>query len=299
MSTNSSTSLACPKTPARSLLETALGALMETPQIDMIEPVDAPDVDVERFEAHPLGGGAALCAAAASHVGMVRTRNEDAFGTADGGRLLIVADGMGGHDAGDVASRVVVDTIREVIAHAEPGDDAERVLLLESAVEAANRRVLARSVADRCRRGMGATVCALWLGEKCAVFAHVGDCRIYLARDGRLEALTLDHSPYGDLVRAGLLRRDQYDRCPSTHIVTRSVGLNESITVETGAVPIELADRFLMCSDGLTDEVSRFVVHDVMVSGASAAGQVELLARLALDAGGHDNVTLAVVQPGG
>ncbi len=290
-------SLACAETPVRSFVKEDAGGPMHTPEVELIEPVDAPEVDVESFEAHPLDGGPGCSAAATSHVGMVRVRNEDAFGTADGGRLLVIADGMGGHEAGDLASRIVVDTVRELLGDIVVSDDAERVLLLESALEAANRRVQERSVEEGFARGMGATVAALWLGECCAVFAHVGDCRIYLARSGRLDALTLDHSPYGDLVRAGLLRRDQYDVCPSTHIVTRSVGLNPDVAVETGAVPLQAEDRFLMCSDGLTDEVSRYVVHDVMISDASPAGQVELLTRLALDAGGNDNVTVAVVQP--
>ncbi len=295
MQSNSAPARACPDVSVRSGEEKLTGAEMETPIVLPIEPADALSVEVESFEAYPLGGGPALCAAATSHVGMVRTRNEDAFGTADAGRLLIIADGMGGHDAGDVASRIVVDTIRELLGEPCEVEDAERALLLEAAIEAANLRVQRQAAGIGSARGMGATVAALWLGERCAVYAHVGDCRIYLARDARLEALTLDHSPYGDLVRAGLLRRDQYDVCPSTHIVTRSVGLNPTVAVDSGAVPLQEGDRFLLCSDGLTDEVNRFVLHDVMVSGAAPEGQVELLARLALEAGGHDNVTVAVV----
>lgn len=289
--------LACPDASVRSEDEELAGAEMETPVVEPIVPEGARRVEVESFEAHPLGGGPALSAAATSHVGMVRTRNEDAFGTSDAGRLVVIADGMGGHDAGDVASRIVVDTLRELLGHADELADSGRVLLLAAAIEAANLRIQKRAASAGSGRGMGATVAVLWLGERCAVFAHVGDCRIYLARDGRLEALTLDHSPYGDLVRAGLLRRDQYDACPSTHIVTRSVGLNPVVTVDTGAVPLQAGDRFLMCSDGLTDEVNRFVLQDVMVSGAAPERQVELLTRLALDAGGHDNVTVAIVSP--
>ncbi len=255
-------------------------------------------IHVQNFSVHPIDGGVAMRAAAVTHVGCVRDHNEDYYGSADAGRLVVVADGMGGHDQGEVASQILVQTVCEFIDSARPEEDAERVRLLDEAILLAHDRIRRQAHADGCRRGMGATVAVLWIGVDHAVYAHVGDCRIYLARQDRLDTLTVDHNPYGDMVRNGSMRLDQYAQCPPTHIVTRSVGLAPSIKVELGVVPLHDEDRFMLCSDGLCDLVGQRVLKDVLLRPTTAADQAELLTGLALDAGGRDNITVAVIHRG-
>jgi PPM family protein phosphatase len=229
----------------------------------------------------------------ATHAGKVRANNEDALLVGEGRdeTLFVVADGIGGFEAGEVASRIAVDVLKELA----PGAS------FEAAISEANRRILAAGRGDERLSGMGTTVVAVRFGgtrdEPVAQVAHVGDSRAYLLRGGSLRPVTEDHSLVAELVRSGDLTRDQAAEHPQKNLITRALGADEEVDVDTAVVPVEAGDRFLLCSDGLSDMIPETRVGEIL---AEAPGDPEKPARslvsAALDAGGADNVTVIVVD---
>jgi serine/threonine protein phosphatase PrpC len=238
--------------------------------------------------------GGAVEGAAVCHTGCVRSRNEDAWFADARAGVFVVADGMGGHQAGDRASALTVDSLSG-LADAPP-TTLDRAYTLRRAIELANRRVYDASAGDVRLRGMGTTVVALWLHGGQAHWAHVGDSRIYRLRDGVLRALTLDHSPVGDLVRIGRITPQQAAAFGPMRLLTRSVGTFPHVQVEAGQDATRPGDRYLLCSDGLTDVVPDATLARVLAAEADAAAATRSLALTALDAGGPDNVTALVVD---
>lgn len=229
----------------------------------------------------------------ATHAGKVRANNEDALLVGEGRdeTLFVVADGIGGFEAGEVASRIAVDVLKEL----EPGAS------FEAAISEANRRILAAGRGDERLSGMGTTVVAVRFGgtrdEPVAQVAHVGDSRAYLLRGGSLRPVTEDHSLVAELVRSGDLTRDQAAEHPQKNLITRALGADEEVEVDTAVLPVEAGDRFLLCSDGLSDMIPETRIGEIL---AEAPGDPEKPARslvsAALDAGGADNVTVIVVD---
>jgi PPM family protein phosphatase len=229
----------------------------------------------------------------ATDAGKVRANNEDALLVGEGRdeTLFVVADGIGGFEAGEVASRIAVDVLREL----EPGAS------FEAAIREANRRILAVGRGDERLSGMGTTIVATRFGgtreEPVAEIAHVGDSRAYLLRGGSLRPLTEDHSLVAELVRSGDLTRDQAAEHPQKNLITRALGAEEEVEVDTVVLPVEAGDRLLLCSDGLTDMVPEANIGEIL---AGSPGNPEKPARTlvsaALDAGGSDNVTVVLVD---
>ncbi|MFL6032592.1 MAG: Stp1/IreP family PP2C-type Ser/Thr phosphatase [Rubrobacteraceae bacterium] len=229
----------------------------------------------------------------ATHAGKVRANNEDALLVGEGRdeTLFVVADGIGGFEAGEVASRIAVDVLKEL----EPGAS------FEAAIGEANRRILAAGRGDERLSGMGTTVVAVRFAgtrdEPVAQVAHVGDSRAYLLRGGNLRPVTEDHSLVAELVRSGDLTRDQAAEHPQKNLITRALGADEEVEVDTSVLPVEAGDRFLLCSDGLSDMIPETRIGEIL---AEAPGDPEKPARslvsAALDAGGADNVTVIVVD---
>lgn len=238
--------------------------------------------------------GGAFEGAAVCHTGCVRSRNEDAWFADARAGVFVVADGMGGHQAGDRASALAVDTLGG-LADAPP-TPLDRAYTLRRVIEHANRRIYDASAADVRLRGMGTTVVALWLHGGKAHWAHVGDSRLYRLRDGALRALTLDHSPVGDLVRIGRITPQQAAAFGPMRLLTRSVGTFPHVQVEAGEDDVRLGDRFLLCSDGLTDVVPDVTLARILSAADDPASATRQLALAALDAGGPDNVTALVVD---
>ena len=229
----------------------------------------------------------------ATHAGKVRANNEDALLVGEGRdeTLFVVADGIGGFEAGEVASRIAVDVLKELA----PGAS------FEAAISEANRRILAAGRGDERLSGMGTTVVAVRFGgtrdEPVAQVAHVGDSRTYLLRGGSLRPVTEDHSLVAELVRSGDLTRDQAAEHPQKNLITRALGADEEVEVDTAVLPVEAGDRFLLCSDGLSDMIPETRIGEIL---AEAPGDPERpaqnLVSAALDAGGADNVTVIVVD---
>lgn len=225
--------------------------------------------------------------------GKVRQNNEDSLLVGEGQdtSLFVVADGIGGFEAGEVASSIAVETLKEL----GPGES------FDDAIHEANRRILSAAQDDDKLSGMGTTVVAIRFSgtdeEPVAEIAHVGDSRAYLLRNGELRPLTEDHSLVAELVRSGDLTRAQAAEHPQKNLITRALGAEEDVEVDTTRLPVEAGDRILLCSDGLSDMVSEARISEVL---SEPAQNPEALARLllseALEAGGTDNITLVLVD---
>ena len=228
-----------------------------------------------------------------SDAGKVRQNNEDSLLVGEGRdtSLFVVADGIGGFEAGEVASSIAVETLRDL----EPGDS------FNDTIQEANRRILAAARGDDKFSGMGTTVVAIrFIGteeQPAAEIAHVGDSRAYLLRNGELRPLTEDHSLVAELVRSGDLTRAQAAEHPQKNLITRALGADDSIEVDTTRLPVEVGDRVLLCSDGLTDMVPEDRISEVLSEPSKdPEAPVRKLLSEALEAGGTDNITLVLVD---
>ena len=225
--------------------------------------------------------------------GKVRQNNEDALLVGDGEdeTLFVVADGIGGFEAGEVASSLAVEVLRDL----RPDRS------FETAIAEANRRILAAGRTDEKLSGMGTTVVAIRFGgtqrEPLAEVAHVGDSRAYLVRGSEMNPITEDHSLVAELVRSGDLTRDQAAEHPQKNLITRALGADEDVAVDTTVLPIEAGDRVLLCSDGLSDMVPEARISEILLDSPEDPERAARgLLAAALDAGGNDNITVIVVD---
>ncbi|MDP2530952.1 MAG: Stp1/IreP family PP2C-type Ser/Thr phosphatase [Candidatus Palauibacterales bacterium] len=240
-----------------------------------------------------------LAHAAATDVGRVRDQNEDAWLALPDSRLFAVADGMGGHAAGEVASRVAVETLAEELGDAPPGEPETARSQLEHAVLAAGRRIHDQSARVPERHGMGTTVTALqFLEAGRTVLAHVGDSRAYRLREGKLRRLTRDHTWVQEQMDRGLMSESGARQHPASSVLTRALGTAPRVSPDLSVVDWRPGDVFLLCSDGLTgpvpDEDIERTLREIPDPQAAAAA----LVLLANERGGPDNVTAVVVRTG-
>ncbi len=237
-----------------------------------------------------------------SDVGCVRELNEDS-GTyiqpddpellRSKGLLIVVADGMGGHSAGEVASRLAVDVITRAYYEHE-GDPRSA---LEKAFHEANHEIHKAAEKDASKNGMGTTCTALVLQNGTAISAHVGDSRLYLVREGAIYLMTEDHSAVMEMVKAGLITLEQARHHPEKNVILRAMGSHAEVEVTTWQepFPVRAGDRFLLCSDGLYDLVEDEEIKQVVIS-ADPHSACESLIALAKERGGHDNITVGIVS---
>jgi protein phosphatase len=227
-------------------------------------------------------------AAGHTDAGRKRRRNEDAFVLDP--PLFAVADGMGGAQAGEVASRLAAGAFRE-FHDADALAAEERV---KAIIQEANRRIYERAREDREVSGMGTTITAALVEVGQIVIGHVGDSRAYRLRGGRLEQLTEDHSLVADLVRSGRLSPEEADTHPQRSVITRALGTDPEVDVDTFTVPAEPGDVFLLCSDGLTSMVADDDILEQVEGAKSLEHAVKGLVKAANRAGGEDNVTVVL-----
>lgn len=232
-------------------------------------------------------------------VGRVRSMNQDRYSNYFHPRfsLLLLADGMGGHNAGEVAAAMAIDACREYFMKDKERSDYEA--LLTEAVEAANLAVYEKGESVSEYRRMGTTICAAVIADRQLTIAHVGDSRIYLFRDGKLLQLTEDHSLVADMVRQGLLTPEQALVHPDRNTLTRAVGTNETIAVDTRTLSLSARDRILLCSDGLTKMMDTEAIEAILAAELVAREAAEMLVKQANDNGGADNITLTLYDIGG
>jgi len=223
--------------------------------------------------------------AALTDIGLHRSTNEDAFVAEP--PLFAVADGMGGAQAGEVASRLALDSLVEALAAA---DD------LPAAADAANQAVYGQSRSDRSRSGMGTTLTAVRLSDDGLRFVHVGDSRLYLWRDERLTQVTDDHSLVGEMVRSGHLTRAAAASHPQRSILSRALGTEPGVEIDSGAVELRAGDALLLCTDGLYSMVTDETVAAVLAAVDDPARVARRLVSEAKSGGGHDNITVIVLR---
>jgi protein phosphatase len=226
--------------------------------------------------------------AALSDVGMKREGNEDSF--VEQPPLFAVADGMGGAQAGEVASGIVVETL------ADAAGRGELPAALADAVQDANGRIHAMAKDDRALEGMGTTTTAGWVAGGVLKVAHVGDSRAYRLRGGRLEQLTEDHSLVAGLVRLGKLTPAEAEQHPQRSVILRAVGVEPSVEIDVTEHALDDGDVYLFASDGLTSMVRDEVIEEVLRMGGPLDEAAAMLVDLANASGGLDNITTVLVR---
>jgi len=228
---------------------------------------------------------------AKTHVGLKRKINEDAVLALPDHDIWVVSDGMGGHEAGDYASRLITDSIATVPIGLEP---TERMHALRDAVQAAHRLIVQEAEA-RGRGVIGATIVALMMANGHFVAIWAGDSRIYRLRNGMIEMLTTDHSAVADLVLAGKMSWDEAEQHPQSNAITRAVGVGDELELDKIRGEVLPGDRFLICSDGLTKYATFGILRDTLTSYPIETVS-ERLIQIALAGGGADNITVIVVD---
>jgi protein phosphatase len=227
----------------------------------------------------------------ATHVGQVRSNNQDSFLEAED--LFAVADGMGGHQGGEVASHLAIETLREHFT--VPTTDA-----LVDAIQAANDAVMAKAVDDPSLRGMGTTIVALAAvitqGEDRIAVVNVGDSRCYLLEEDRLRQITKDHSVVQTLVDNGQITRAEAERHPQRNILTRALGIDPRVMTDSWELLPFAGDRYVLCSDGLFNEVSEADMVRVLRAQASPGEAADELVQMANAGGGRDNISVVVID---
>jgi PPM family protein phosphatase len=222
--------------------------------------------------------------------GRKRRRNEDAY-VCDP-PLFAIADGMGGAQAGEVASRLAAAALRES-GGAEAGGE-QRIAAM---IQEANRRVYDRSSSDPNTSGMGTTITVALVEDGRVAFGHVGDSRAYLIRDGVMEQITEDHSLVNELLKSGKLSPEEAEAHPQRSVITRALGTDPDVDADTFTIEGQIGDLFLLCSDGLTDMVSNETILDVVESHREDMDQaMRELVRAANRGGGEDNITVVAFE---
>lgn len=235
---------------------------------------------------------AGILSAFRTDVGKVRANNQDAPIVSEKLRLYGVADGMGGHKGGEVASTSARDDLLRELEGKTPS-----VATLSGAIEEVNRQIYHQQELDDALTGMGTTLSVLWMSDNFVYIGHVGDSRVYLLRDGEFKQMTLDHSLVEQLVREGVLTEEEAQNHPMRNIITRAIGTDESVEVDVVVEERRKGDLWLACSDGLHGLVDDRQMRDALRQYAPEKA-ADVLLKAALDAGGRDNVTLVIVHDG-
>ncbi|MEM7351111.1 MAG: Stp1/IreP family PP2C-type Ser/Thr phosphatase [Acidobacteriota bacterium] len=239
-------------------------------------------------------------------VGLLRTHNEDCFDTNDQYQVYVVADGMGGHNHGEIASQIAVEAIRSFIVECIDNDGTlpigydstlhQHSNQLKRSIHTAHDRVLEAIRKDGTLLGMGTTVVGAIHKEQIMAIAHVGDSRGYRLRDGHLELLTQDHTWVNEQVVAGYLSEEQAKSHPLKNVVTRALGGDSDIVVDVTETQTRSGDLFLLCSDGLTTMLSDEEIHERLVADSSLDSIGRRLIHDANARGGFDNVTVVLFK---
>ncbi len=230
---------------------------------------------------------------AITHVGKVRQINEDAYYLPrDGEGFAAVADGMGGHQAGEVASAIAIREFTDEIRGKAPCEET-----LKAAVRRANAAIYAEGERDPLKRGMGTTLTALWYDDENAYLTHVGDSRAYLLRHRALMQLSNDHSLVSELVAMGEITPEQAQHHPQRNLITRALGTGRKTEPDILHLDFQPGDAWFLCSDGLTNHVRTAEIAEVLLRDIPWPDKLEALIATALDRGGRDNITaLAVLK---
>jgi len=230
-----------------------------------------------------------------SDVGLKRSHNEDALMVGSDGDVAVVADGMGGAAAGEVASRIFIETAAEILFR-ERSSEKETVDSIEQTFHLANARILQHAKENPQCRGMGCTAEVVVFFQRRYIVGHVGDSRTYLFRQGKLTQITKDHSLVQDQIDQGLITQLEARNHSYRNIILRAVGVDEVLVVDVISGEAQSGDILLLCSDGLTDMVDDPAIEDGLSRDLDISEQVVNLIDLAKSAGGDDNITVALCK---
>ncbi len=254
-----------------------------------------------------MSARARVLVAGDTNVGMKRAHNEDAFEVIDEENLFLVADGMGGHASGEVASKMALDTLREFFkaTSADPeatwpykmdksrGYEENRLI---TGIKLANLRIHESAQREPKLRGMGTTVVTMLVIDEGVLIAHVGDSRVYRIRDGKMEALTDDHSLLNDYIKMKRLTEEEIENFPHKNVIVRALGMKDTVKVDTRLDHPQPGDLYLLCSDGLCGPVTDEEIHELASSTNDLKQAVARLIDRANANGGPDNVTVVICK---
>ena len=250
---------------------------------------------------------ARVIVAGETNVGMKRSHNEDNFAVIDEDHLYVVADGMGGHASGEVASEMAIATLQDFFkaTSADPeatwpykmdksrGYEENRLI---TSVKLANLRIFENAQRDPKLRGMGTTLVAILVADDGVLVAHVGDSRVYRLREGALEQLTEDHSLLNDYIKMKKLTEEEIKNFPHKNVIVRALGMKESVKVDTMLDPPKPGDLYVLCSDGLCGPVSDDEIRDIATQGTDLKQICSSMIDRANQNGGPDNITVVVAK---
>jgi serine/threonine protein phosphatase PrpC len=278
--------------------------------VSHLRPDPSIDVDTVRSSLRRsaiVGGPLRIEVAGETNVGMKRTHNEDNFSIIEESGLYIVADGMGGHASGEIASKMAVDAMREFFALT--ANDPERTWpykmdrskgyeenRLVTAIKLANLRIFESAQRDARQRGMGTTIVALFAVEDGVYLAHVGDSRVYRLRDDKLDQLTEDHSLLNDYIKMKRLTAEEIANFPHKNVIVRALGMKDTVKVDTRLEQPRAGDLYLLCSDGLSGPVTDIDMRAILTGSGDLKTAASRLITKANENGGPDNVTVVIAR---
>lgn len=242
-----------------------------------------------------------------THVGMKRTHNEDTFMLAEEDNLFVVADGMGGHASGEVASQMAVDTLREFFRSTAADPEATWPYKMDKAlgyeenrlitgIKLANLRIFEAAQKDARLHSMGTTVVGILVVEDGVLIANVGDSRVYRIRDGKLDQLTSDHSLLNDYIKMKRLSDEEIENFPLKNVIVRALGMKSTVKVDTILDRPEIGDVYVLCSDGLCGPASDQEIQRIIGSHQDLETAVNKLIECANEHGGPDNITVVLAK---
>lgn len=240
-----------------------------------------------------------VAASGVSDVGLFRKNNEDAWAELHKERIYLLADGMGGHQAGEVASKCALRSLIRLAVKqfkVENLSIEDAVDVLKEDISKVNAHVYKLGRKHAHLKGMGTTLCLLHVHKEGVIFAHVGDSRIYRLSEGRLQLLTQDHSLIRELIDMGQMSEEGHPSFYYKNIITRAIGTEPKVEPSFGKEAIKTADKYLMCSDGLSDCLSLKEIEEILLKNESLAESCLELVSLSKKRGGHDNITILIVE---
>jgi protein phosphatase len=242
-----------------------------------------------------------------THVGMKRNHNEDNFLMLPDERLFVVADGMGGHSSGEIASKIAVDELAEFFRMTGKDQDATWPYKMDktrnydenrlaTGIKLANVRIYERASSEQKFRGMGTTIVTIHFNQSYAYVGHVGDSRVYFFRAGMLKQITEDHSLLNDYLKAKKLTPEEIEAFPHKNVIVRALGMKDTVQVDVSRIEPQDGDVFLLCSDGLSGMVPDPAIADVLTKQRDLTAACAQLIDLANANGGNDNVTCVLAR---
>jgi serine/threonine protein phosphatase PrpC len=237
-----------------------------------------------------------------SHKGMARKSNEDFYYIPSEGQnqnLAMIADGMGGHNAGEIASSMAVETVLEYFLNNWDSDSKDPIGLIEEAIETSNHILFNLAESNDAYKGMGTTLVLAYFYEGKVYLGHVGDSRGYLIRNGEITQLTKDHSLVQELLDNGTITSEEVEKHPQKNIITRALGTEETIEIDCHQIPLEAGDIILLCTDGLILHVDLKQKIELLESSHSMQELAYELVDLALGEGGLDDITVVAIKYSG